>query len=313
LLFASALGSTPLPLLAMADFTVLRLEEGSSSDELEMTTLIPRGALRRGMRFVVMSVGIVATGALLLFSAPRHSLQKGDIGSRMVLFGPWDYSAWAQATFAGPLKDVRDNVRNSPGLSQDQLKRLSNLTKEQLNHHEKHLHDGNLCADDEEMLGGLCYAKCSDLTGGTHPLRTTAFACCVAEPCTFFNSKFTSPLSLCDGLDVAGKKEDKACPHAPGTCLANEEFNVGMCYKKCAILTNNTYPYRSAASTCCMYSSHWACIDAVNYRTSPDYNVGGGVGDGHKSTPNMLHPPIADLAEAAAEKTQATTALQVKK
>merc|ERR1711860_303872 len=99
------------------------------------------------------------------------------------------------------------------------------------------------------------------------------------------NSKFTNPASFCDGLDVAGAK-------------ANKEFNLGMCYKKCALLTNNTFPFRSAAGTCCMYNSHWACLDVVNIKTSPDFDVGGGIGDGYASTPDSFHPPIAKLTEA---------------
>eukprot|EP00435_Cladocopium_sp_Y103_P002794 s284_g1.t1 len=51
------------------------------------------------------------------------------------------------------------------------------------------LKDGNTCPSDEEESEGTCYKKCADLTGGYYPIRTSAFSCCAAEPCSFFNSK----------------------------------------------------------------------------------------------------------------------------
>lgn len=193
-----------------------------------------------------------------------------------------------------PFEKVRVEVLNSKPLN---LSKYSNLTAWQ-NLPPENLHDGNACADDEEELGGLCYKTCAELTGGVYKIRTTAWSCCKKKPCTFFNSKFTNPLGLCGGFDVSGNREGRACPHPKGTCLVNEEFSLGMCFKKCALLTKNKFPFRSAASTCCRYNSHWACLDALNTQTSSDFNIGGGGRDGNPATPSNMHLPMPELAEA---------------
>eukprot|EP00439_Symbiodinium_sp_Y106_P069083 s88_g11.t2 len=41
----------------------------------------------------------------------------------------------------------------------------------------ENLHDSNPCADDEEQFEGLCYSKCSILTGGMKPVRCAAHIC----------------------------------------------------------------------------------------------------------------------------------------
>jgi len=202
-------------------------------------------------------------------------------------------SGWKKAIME-PLKNAQKEAIESKPLD---LTNLTHLTYEQRIPKEA-LHDGNVCTDEEEEFGGLCYEKCGLLTSGLYPVRTTAWSCCMKQPCTFMNSKFTNPLHLCDGFDVSGMGRDKACPHAPGSCLVNEEFNLGRCYKKCAILTNNTFPFRSAVSTCCRYNSHLACLDAVNVQSSASFNVGGGGGDGHASTPAESHAPLLALTEA---------------
>merc|ERR1711948_13149 len=143
-------------------------------------------------------------------------------------------------------------------------------------------------------------SKPLDLTNLTHltfEQRIPKEALHDGNLCTFMNSKFTNPLHLCDGFDVSGMDRNRACPHAPGACLVNEEFNLGRCFKKCAILTNNTFPFRSAASTCCRYNSHLACLDPVNVQSSASFNIGGGGGDGHASTPAESHEPLLALTE----------------
>jgi len=200
-----------------------------------------------------------------------------------------------------PLTDLKTQLKTKPGVSalKVNLTEMSNLTKSELLHPvDQDRNDGNVCPEDEELHANLCYKKCSALTAGKYPIRTTAFSCCAEEPCSFFNSKFSNVLSYCSGFDVSGNSEGKECPHAPGSCMANEEFNLGMCYKKCAILTNNTFPFRSAASTCCRYNNHVACLDALNTLTKPEYNVGGGMDDGHASTPNITHAPMQRLTES---------------
>jgi len=200
---------------------------------------------------------------------------------------------------ADPLEDVKGQVKGLNGTSHDvNLTEMNDLSKQDLLHPEAaDRDDGNVCADDEEPHATLCYKTCSSLTGGRYPIRTTAFSCCMEEPCSFFNSKFTNLLEPCTGFDRAGSVEGKGCPHAPGTCMPNEEFSLGVCYMKCAVLTNNTFPYRSAASTCCRYNNHLACLDALNTITNPAFNIGGGMSDGHASTPNASHIPLQALTE----------------
>jgi hypothetical protein len=160
------------------------------------------------------------------------------------------------------------------------------------------MQDGSNCPADEEEFQQLCYKKCSDLTGGHYPIRTTAFACCMERPCSFYNTKFTNPLKLCQGLDVSGRREGSECPHMPGDCLRNEELSVGHCYMKCALLTANNYPFRSGASECCRYQNHLACLDPLNKVISANFTVGGGMGDDQlEDAMGAPHAPVPALAE----------------
>mmetsp|Transcript_974 Transcript_974/g.1976 ORF Transcript_974/g.1976 Transcript_974/m.1976 type:complete len:283 (+) Transcript_974:111-959(+) len=165
----------------------------------------------------------------------------------------------------------------------------------------ENLGDGNFCNSDEELLQGLCYKKCKLLTNGTHPIRNSAMSCCRSRPCGFTNTKIG--VGMCAGFDVSGDLESKGgCPHKPGACLTNEELSVGTCYKKCEILTNGTFPYRVTAVTCCKEKGIH-CLAPQNMATgmtdtSPDYNVGGGKGDGNDATPSKAHTPLQHLTEA---------------
>jgi len=159
-------------------------------------------------------------------------------------------------------------------------------------------HDGSPCPGDEEAFEGLCYKKCADLTENLYPIRTTAWSCCHELPCSFFNSKFMDTLIPCHGFDVSGSSEGQGCPHYPGSCMPNEEFSLGVCYKKCAILTNNEFPFRSGADTCCRYNNHFACMDALNVKSSLTFDIGGGYGDHVDETPRAAHNPIPQLTEA---------------
>merc|ERR1719210_3160615 len=71
------------------------------------------------------------------------------------------------------------------------------------------LEDGNECMRDEELFSdALCYKKCSLLTGGEFPIRTSAFTCCKKHPCKWHNTRHD--FGLCSGFDVAGGN-DGAC------------------------------------------------------------------------------------------------------
>jgi len=157
--------------------------------------------------------------------------------------------------------------------------------------------DGNVCADDEEGSGNLCYKKCSLLTSGLYPIRTSAWTCCESRPCGITNQRMS--ISMCNGFDQSGDSAGNGCPHSAGTCLEDEEFSLGMCYKKCSILTNGKYPYRVAAATCCE-GEGLNCLEHFwHSKTSKSFDVGGGSGDGDKSTPSSMHPPLEELTEAA--------------
>lgn len=158
--------------------------------------------------------------------------------------------------------------------------------------------DGNVCGDDEEDFENACYKKCSLLTGGKAPHRTSPWSCCPSQGCSL--SEEMVHVSMCSGYDVAGDAEGKnKCPHTEGVCLRDEELFLGMCYKQCSLLTNGKYVHRKTALTCCDSKKLLYCINPLHTDTSKDYSVGGGVGDGDASTPKRPHPPMKALAETS--------------
>jgi hypothetical protein len=162
-----------------------------------------------------------------------------------------------------------------------------------------HRHDGNICYDDEETHAGLCYKRCDLLTFGTHPFRTSAFSCCSRPPCQWDQTEYR--VSICGGFDVSGDMANGICPHIPGACLANEELLNGLCYKRCAILTEGEYMFRTGPSTCCKFRSQLACTAGAEgpggkYAVmSTRFATGGGLGTAEM--PSAVHPPIGGMAE----------------
>jgi len=147
----------------------------------------------------------------------------------------------------------------------------------------------HVCAQNEEPYLGLCYKKCSLLTGGTYPVRYTAFSCCTGKPCGLKNSHMMQWLPLpCRGYDVSG---EGSCPHPVGKCLQNEERFLGRCYKKCSVLTEGAYPYRSGPATCCI-AGGLTCVNPFNDKTSAAFNVGGGAGEKDPKTLKRSHMPF---------------------
>lgn len=161
------------------------------------------------------------------------------------------------------------------------------------------LHDGNVCMDDEELHGVLCYAKCTTLTNKVYPYRTSAFSCCMVKTgCGLDNTKTVGAGAFdCEGYNVAGALAGGVCPHSPGACLATEEFRHNVCYKKCSLLTFARLPYREAANTCCVSKSSWGALDLGKCSTKPQFAVGGGDGDGKDDTPKLPHPAIPEYTE----------------
>lgn len=201
-------------------------------------------------------------------------------------------------SIGGPTSALRNETLVEGELTDEEVHELGSLKGKDLRP-VNNKNNGNLCPDDEEMYATLCYKKCSKFPEleGRYPIRTSAFSCCASYPCTFFNSRFTNILNFCDGFDVAGEHAQGGCPHGPGDCYKNEEFSLGVCYKKCAIMTHNEFPYRAAADTCCRYNSHLACMDALNTYTNMSLNVGGGLGDGDNNTWAESHLPDLVLTE----------------
>jgi len=163
--------------------------------------------------------------------------------------------------------------------------------------------DGNLCGEDEEEFEKGCYKKCALLTNGEAAHRTSPFSCCPKPHCGFRDERIN--VRVCSGYDVAGDEEGKGkCPHQEGVCLADEEIHLGMCYKKCSELTKGEYEHRTSALTCCKFSPDnlhnvVKCLDPWNTDTSLAYSVGGGAGDGDKSTPSKPHAPMTALTETS--------------
>lgn len=164
------------------------------------------------------------------------------------------------------------------------------------------MYDGNLCADDEEAHAGLCYKKCSLLTGGDHPIRTSAFSCCRESPCGVTNQ--VVKFRMCSGFDVAGDSMNGGCPHQKGVCYVDEELLLGRCYKKCSLLTDGEYMFRTAPETCCKHDpkkgaeSLLSCMSPALATTKPAFAVGGGEFEYHPAAKALRpHPPRRDAAE----------------
>lgn len=157
------------------------------------------------------------------------------------------------------------------------------------------MNDGNICEDDEEFYSNLCYRKCTILTDGEYPIRTSPWTCCREKPCTFSNQMHN--VGVCSGFDVAGAMAGRdACPHTAGACLTNEEMFMGDCYKKCSVLQPG-FPIRVGPATCCVEDGI-GCAMPGNSVTSLDYQVGGGAGDGDPTTPDDVHKPLPELTES---------------
>jgi len=167
----------------------------------------------------------------------------------------------------------------------------------------ENLNDGNRCGSDEEEFMNLCYKKCSIITQGTHRYRTSAFTCCQADSkdqCSLTNQQVN--MKVCGGLDVSGSinGQEGACPHAFGTCYENEELYLGICYKKCSILTNKQYPNRVTPFSCCS-GTGVACNPigfGKNVKSSTSYNVGG---KDTASSNVAAHYPQESLTEGSSD------------
>jgi len=134
------------------------------------------------------------------------------------------------------------------------------------------------CEDGEEKFLGECYKSCSDLTEGKFPSRFAPNGCCKELSLSCLNPsdvRFSMPWPG-HGMMVGG---DGTAPHPPGECDPNEEGMLGLCYKKCSVLSQDEYPIRSASNTCC---SQHPCTNFFHLKTVGLGCNGFGVGGGAK-------------------------------
>jgi hypothetical protein len=181
----------------------------------------------------------------------------------------------------------------APALAENKRRRPAGSVKPQ-----EKMHDGNVCDDSEELYAGLCYTKCSILTGQPLARRSTAFSCCPTADChgNLFKMKTVSLLP-CEGFDVSSSDGGIVCPHIRGECLTDEEQFLGKCYEKCSILTQGKFPKRFGAESCCDPEGIGGCWNFGNDYTNAKLNVGGGKGDGDAETPRASHFPLKYLTE----------------
>lgn len=145
---------------------------------------------------------------------------------------------------------------------------------------------GGICDADghgsEESFNGLCYKKCSVLTGGKFPVRVNPTECCGGGTLECLSGKG----------NVSGNAEFGAGVHAPGEeksemtarsrmsmlCLPNEEEYLGNCYQKCSQLSEGKANKRVSPEGCCTCTpgpfEPLCCMWPFNVKTQPSYNVG---------------------------------------
>lgn len=157
---------------------------------------------------------------------------------------------------------------------------------------------GSDCLRNEEPHAGLCYKSCKNLTNGEMPIRTSPFECCAGSDFAACVSgagktKFSSDFG------VGGGQGEKALPHSPSDinsdnlgsspnrgpplkCLDDEEDFMGICYKKCSLLTQGSKNYRTGPDSCCSSAgsggifSFFSCMLPSASKTSVEFSTGGG-------------------------------------
>mmetsp|Transcript_115944 Transcript_115944/g.231135 ORF Transcript_115944/g.231135 Transcript_115944/m.231135 type:complete len:384 (-) Transcript_115944:23-1174(-) len=252
-----------------------------SSSAIDSDDLAQQEQRLVGWRFLMVGIGLVL---LALACWLGFALQDG--GHRSIS----SHLKESQITRKSSVLNQEDQNRTSPGLATHaptqvleeatiaatttpQLEGLA-VARPSLTDLSEDLHDGNVCKSDEELYAGLCYRKCSLLTGGMDSIRTSPWTCCHGKPCTINQKLETGFRVACAGFAVAG--DGSSCPHLPGACLPSEELLLGVCYKKCGLLTNHAYPNRVAPATCCKSSGLSCMLFPWRRYTSAEFNTGGG-------------------------------------
>jgi hypothetical protein len=138
------------------------------------------------------------------------------------------------------------------------------------------------CEDDEESFMTMCFRRCSSFHNGTYPVRRAPFACCQENCHSFSCCHYSAPIPG-HGYFSAGSG---GMPHVAGSCDANEEEFMGLCYKTCDTLSDHEYPRRVGANSCCKPAPA-TCLNVVfNVKTEGmgcmGYGVGGALEQGHQ-------------------------------
>jgi len=136
------------------------------------------------------------------------------------------------------------------------------------------------CSVFEEEFGGLCYKTCADLTNGTFPNRFAPDGCCktTGVSCMLPSNVRVRGYMPGSGFMINGEGH---APHPVGLCDGNEEMHANTCFKKCALLTDDEYPIRSAANTCCKKMPCLWNIKTEGTGVCTGFGVGGGLVPAH--------------------------------
>jgi len=156
-------------------------------------------------------------------------------------------------------------------------------------------HTPGACLDNEETMLGVCYKKCSLLTNKNYPYRVGPATCCKMGglSCLYFWKTYTSK-----EFDVGGGRQ------GVGACFEDEEMMLGMCYKKCSLLTDDTHPHRLGPFTCCGARQklphiqggvwHFGCLDLRKSKSRPSFAI---VGNRTDVEYGGAHLPLKQLTE----------------
>lgn len=243
-------------------------------------------ALRRAVA-VVLSFSLCVAGIAGLVAFRPRASGAANLRHRTQLWETADFSPVSDDTNT----EFMDTVGGLPGIpySEAALQELRHPTSQDSSKEttvsppvpviaERAQLNSNDCFEEEEFFAGACYKNCSALTNGQYPIRSSPNTCCSAEPCIFpSHISFMGPF-VCTGYAVDSRG---SCPRRPGKCNSDEEMYQGVCFKPCAVLTQQEFPHRTGPMTCCKYEP--PCFSFANLRSEgigpcSGYDVGG---EGH--------------------------------
>jgi len=147
------------------------------------------------------------------------------------------------------------------------------------------------CCQGEELFLGLCYKKCASFDGGNYPHRTAPNICCKSDD---FLSCFNKNMTVYDqvpgpwgyGQGIEGGAAQPYCSASDSCrcdvmttsgCCPDEENWLGLCYKKCTLLTNGTHPHRCWPNTCSSEPGFTSCFNGDNLKSEGFGPTGYGV------------------------------------